>query len=55
MRTPAQSLEDLELAREAKARINSGEKLVKVSLDELIDEAERDVSAGELDEAAKKR
>jgi hypothetical protein len=54
----AERQDDLELAKKVRARLSSDEKPVKVSLDELIDEAERDVSAGELGdacEAAKKR
>lgn len=39
-------LDDLELAREAKARLESGEKPVRLSLDDLIAEAESDIRNG---------
>jgi antitoxin StbD len=39
-------LDDLELAREAKARLESGEKPVRLSLDDLIAETESDIRNG---------
>lgn len=39
-------LDDLELAQVAKARIEAGEKPVRVSLDDLIGEAEADIANG---------
>ena len=39
-------LDDLELAQVAKARLDAGEKPVRVSLDDLIEEAEVDVVNG---------
>lgn len=39
-------LDDLELAQVAKARLEAGEKPARVSLDELIGEAEVDVANG---------
>ena len=39
-------LDDLELAQIAKARIETGEEPVRVSLDDLTDEAEADIANG---------
>ena len=39
-------LDDLELAQVAKARIEAGEEPVRVSLDDLIGEAEADIANG---------
>ena len=39
-------LDDLELAQAAKARIEAGEKPVRVSLGDLIGEAEADIANG---------
>ena len=39
-------LDDLELAQVVKARIEAGEKPVRISLDDLIGEAEVDVANG---------
>lgn len=39
-------LDDLERAQVAKARIDANEKPVRVSLDDLIDEAEADIANG---------
>lgn len=39
-------LDDLDLSQVAKARIEAGEKPVRVSLDDLIGEAEADIANG---------
>ncbi|MNZ24535.1 hypothetical protein D3C78_416830 [compost metagenome] len=46
----AERLDDLDLAGEVRARLESGERPVRVPLDELIAEAEGDLEAGKRGE-----